>query len=225
MKIVQRQRLVLLVLIVSLTTYRFAGATQADDTTITITGQSAGASPFVVQLNLLASQTTVLKNVQFAISPKTNSVTRPLSATYANEYLVERGYLNADTGEIFVPVYGLYADFTNNVVLTYHFMDGSSKEDTAMVTTTAFDDPCGYTNLTVLQARTDTTSLSYDYILVKGQCSEFSPAIIDTDGALRWVGPGGISSFVATFFDNAFYLWRRNNSISRRLGWNNQSSS
>jgi arylsulfate sulfotransferase len=206
MKLLQRKRFALFLLIVSLITSRIAEGTQADDTTITITGQSAGASPFIAQLNLLASQTSVVKSVQFAITPKPDSVTRPVSATYSNDYLVERGNLNADTGEIFVPVYGLYADFSNTVVLTYHFMDGSSKQDTAMVTTTEFDDPCGYTNPTVLQARTDSTSLSYDYMFVKGQCSEFSPAIIDTDGVLRWVGPGGISSFSAAFFDNAFYI-------------------
>ena len=49
-------------------------------------------------------------------------------------------------------------------------------------------------------------SLSYDYFMVKGGCSNFSPAIIDTDGALRWVGTAGFSSSTATFFDNAVYL-------------------
>ena len=49
-------------------------------------------------------------------------------------------------------------------------------------------------------------SLSYDYIMVKGGCSNFSPAIIDTDGALRWVGTAGFSNNAATFFDNAVYL-------------------
>ena len=42
--------------------------------------------------------------------------------------------------------------------------------------------------------------------MVKGQCSNFSPAIIDTDGALRWVGTTGFASFIDTFFDNAVYL-------------------
>ena len=42
--------------------------------------------------------------------------------------------------------------------------------------------------------------------MVKGQCSNFSPAIIDTDGALRWVGTTGFSSAITTFFDNAVYL-------------------
>src|SRR5258705_12596793 len=42
--------------------------------------------------------------------------------------------------------------------------------------------------------------------MVKGTCSNFEPAIVDTDGALRWVGTGGISVGSAIFFDNAVYL-------------------
>jgi hypothetical protein len=67
-----------------------------------------------------------------------------------------------------------------------------------------FDDPCGYKNPTIVQGHT--SDLSYDYIMVKGQCSTFSPAIMDTDGTLRWVGTTNLSSEVATFFDNAAYI-------------------
>jgi hypothetical protein len=42
--------------------------------------------------------------------------------------------------------------------------------------------------------------------MVKGSCSDFSPAILDTDGALRWVGTTGFSSSITTLFDNAVYL-------------------
>ncbi len=183
-----------------------AVATQADDTTITITGQTAGATPFISQLTLTASDASVIKSIQFAISPKAGSVTRPLSGTYAHDYLVSRGYLQPPSGEIFLPVYGLYDDFANAVILTYYFLDGSSKQDTTTIMTALFDDPCGYKNPTVLQARTDSTDLSYDYIMIKDSCGDFSPAIIDTDGALRWVGPGGFSTVPSTFFDNAVYM-------------------
>ena len=69
-----------------------AGATQADDTTITITGHTAGPTPFISKLTLDVSNTTVLKSIQFAIDPKPGSVTRPLSGTYSNDYLVNRGF-------------------------------------------------------------------------------------------------------------------------------------
>ena len=183
-----------------------AGASQADDTTITIAGQTAGATPFISKLTLAVSNTSVLKSIQFTIDPKLGSVTRPLSGTYSNDYLVSRGFEHPPVTEIILPVYGLYDGYANIVRLTYRFLDGSSKQDVTSVTTATFDDPCGYKNPTILQARTNSTSLSYDYIMVKGSCSNFAPAIIDTDGALRWVGTAGLSFGSATFFDNAAYL-------------------
>src|SRR5215217_8688913 len=98
---------------------QLASATQADDTTITITGNTAGATPFISNLTLEVSNTSVLKSIQFAIDAKPGSVTRPLSGTYSNEYLVSRGFEHSP--EIVLPVYGLYAGYTNNVRLTYRF--------------------------------------------------------------------------------------------------------
>lgn len=181
-------------------------ATQADDTTITIVAQNTGPTPFISQLNLLASQTSVLKSIQFTVAPKPGSVTRPLSATYSNDYLVQHGDLIGATGQVFLPVYGLYAGYANMVTLTYHFLDGSAKGETTTITTDPFDDPCGYQTPTVLQARSNDTSLSFDFMIVEGACSDFSPAIMDTDAALRWVGAAGFSSVTSAFFDNAVYI-------------------
>src|SRR6476646_10484679 len=187
-----------------------AGATQADDTTITITGATAGTTPFISKLTLEVSNTTVLKSIQFAIDSKPGSVTRPLSGTYSNEYLVSRGFEQPPPATtVTLPVYGLYAGYQNIVRLTYRFLDGSSKQAVTSITTATFDDQgCGYDNPTKLQPRTNGTQLSYDYVMVKGACNAFSPAIIDTDGALRWVGTAGFGSLSATFFDNAAYLAR-----------------
>ena len=182
----------------------FAESNQADDTTITITGKTPGATPFISKLTLAVSNTAVLKSIQFTIDRKPGSVTRPVSGTYSNDYLVSRGFEHPP--EIILPVYGLYDGYANIVRLTYRFLDGSSKHDVTAVTTATFDDPCGYKHPTILQARTNSRDLSYDYIMAKGSCSDFSPAIIDTDGALRWVGTGGFSVGSAIFFDNAVYL-------------------
>jgi hypothetical protein len=183
----------------------FAGSNQADDTTIRINGYTPGATPFIAKLNLMASNTAVVKEIQFKVTPKPGSVTRPLSGTYSNDYLIDRGFENVQTGAIILPVYGLYDGYANVVNLTYRFLDGSSKQANITITTAAFNDPCGYEHPTYLQRR-NRDALSYDYILVKGRCSSFPPAIMDTDGALRWVGTAGHSSFVTTFFDNAVYL-------------------
>jgi hypothetical protein len=184
----------------------FAGANQADDTTIRITGQTAGASPFISKVTLAVSNTSVLKNVQFTITPKPGSVTRPLSGTYANSYLIDRGFENAQTGEVVLPVYGLYDAYNNTVKLTFTFLDRSSKQINTRITTATFNDTCGYKTPTILQRRTNDTDLSYDYMMLKGGCNDFQPTIIDTDGRLRWVGTAGISAGSAIFFDNAAYL-------------------
>src|SRR5438094_97257 len=86
-----------------------AGANQADDTTITILGNTAGPTPFISYLSLEVSNTTVLKSIQFAIAPKPGSVTRPLSGTYSNDYLVSRGFEQPPpaTTPVTLPVYGL----------------------------------------------------------------------------------------------------------------------
>ena len=185
-----------------------AGATQADDTTITISGDTAGATPFISKLTLEVSNTTVLKSIQFAIDPKPGSVTRPLSGTYSNVYLVSRGFEHPP--EIILPVYGLYAGYQNIIRLTYRFLDGSSKQAVTSITTATFDDQgCGYNAPIKLQPRTNSTQLSYDYIFDTSACGDFSPVILDSDGALRWVSPLPTQSALrasSTFFDNAVYL-------------------
>ena len=184
----------------------FADGNQADDTTIRITGQTAGASPFISKVSLAVSNTTVLKNIQFTVTPKPGSVTRPLSGTYANSYLIDRGFENAQTGEVILPVYGLYDGYNNTVKLTFRFLDGSSKQINTRITAATFNDTCGYKTPTILQRRTNSRDLSYDYVMVKGGCNDFQPAILDTDGRLRWVGTAGISAGSFIFFNNAAYL-------------------
>jgi len=183
----------------------FARSNQADDNTIKINGYTQGATPFISRVSLTASDTTVLKSIQFTIIPKPGSFSQPLSGTYENSYLVERGFENQQTGQIRLPVYGLYAGYQNTITLTYRFLDGSSKRANFRIQTATFHDPCGYDNPTLLQRRSS-PALSYDYLLIKGGCSDFSPAIIDTDGALRWVSTAGFPTTPTAFFDNAVYL-------------------
>jgi arylsulfate sulfotransferase len=185
-----------------------ASATQADDTTITITGHTAGATPFISRLTLDVSNTNVLKSVQFAIDPKPGSVTRPLSGTYSNQYLVSRGFEHPP--QVILPIYGLYAGYSNIVRLTYRFQDNSTKQAVTSIATAAFDDQgCGYNTPTVLQPRSNSTQLSYDYIFDRSACGTFSPVILDTDGRLRWVSPlstMGALFAASTFFDNGVYV-------------------
>ena len=181
-----------------------ASGTQADETTIFSAGSTA-INPFIRHLKFKVNPVANLKSVQFTVRPKPGSVTRPISATYSRSYLSQSGFLDS-AGNLVVPVFGLYDGFTNSVTLNYVFSDNSSKQMLFSLSTQAFPDPCGYKKGTVVRARTRSTSLSYDFMLLKDSCSQFSPAIMDTDGALRWVGTAGTFSVSCAFFDNAVYI-------------------
>ncbi|MEP6955666.1 MAG: aryl-sulfate sulfotransferase [Chthoniobacterales bacterium] len=183
-----------------------ARATQADESTIVITGQAAGATPFISKLSINASNPTALANIKFTITPKPGTISRPLAATYAKAYLSSRGYFDPSTGDITVPVFGLYANYANTVTLAYRFADGSSKQATVTIATQPFDDACEFNNAIVRQPRSPSTELSYDFILVSSRCGTHSPTIIDTDGKVRWVGTSGVLNYTSRFYRNGIYL-------------------
>ncbi len=169
----------------------------------TIESIQAGPTPFIDFVSIDISQLPAIKSVRFTITPKPGSVTRPISATYSNTYLQKRGFISAQ--QIMLPVFGLYANYSNTVVLTYFFTNGSSQQKNVTIPTAAFSDPCGFDSKTVIQARTNAKDLSYDYMLLKDHCSTFSPTILDTDGQIRWVGTAGFGDFPSTEFQNAVY--------------------
>ncbi len=180
-----------------------ADASQAISTTIIVADKQAGPTPFISKLTLSASDLTNLQSIAFTIAPKPGSVTRALSATYSKLFLQTRGYVDAAAKRIIVPVFGLYDGYANQVTLTYSFTDASSQAAKVMVQTAPFHHP-PFNNPNVIQART-TTQLSYDYILVASSNSKNSPTIIDTDGALRWVGFDGVQNHYCALYQNGIY--------------------
>jgi arylsulfate sulfotransferase len=185
---------------------------------VTVTGQTSGPTPFISLLQATVSPPNALVSAQFTIVPKTGSVTRPISALYTKEYLQSRGYLNTNTGSVTLPVFGLYANYSNTVKLDYIFSDGSSQQSSVNVVTAAFTGGCGQGTPIVLQARTNSTALSYDYFMVKVQCGSNSPMIVDTDGGIRWAGSGVLGSLASMFYDNAIYIAARPPSSSNPTG-------
>src|ERR1044072_1949245 len=181
-------------------------ATVASTGSAMVVGQSAGVTPLISQIHVTVTPPDSLKSVQFTIQPKAGSVTRPLSATYSANYLQSRTYLDTNTGDLFIPVFGLYPNFSNTVALNFVFTDNSTQQTNVMVTTADWTDSCNvYKNPVVLQART-AAPLSYDYFLIKNNCGTQSPIIMDTDGQVRWVGPSGSASFDSTFSLDGIYI-------------------
>ncbi len=173
---------------------------------LVVNAQNAGPTPFISVLTLAVDPTRTLQAVSFSIAPKPGSVTRTISATYSRNYLLARGYLSVGGLQLFLPVFGLYANYANTVTITSSFTDGVPIVQRVTVPTLPFSDPCGFNNRTVIQSRTASRSLSYDFILAKNNCGVNSPTILDTDGEIRWVGTAGLVYQPSTVFQNAIYL-------------------
>ena len=83
------------------------------------------------------------------------------------------------------------------------------------VNTEPYVDPNGiYDRLNILKAREPSGSLGYDYIALKNMHG--GPVIIDTDGAVRWVGPAIGDSTSTAFLDNGFEIGSQDSTVLTR---------
>ena len=151
-----------------------------------------------VSFNASVSDVAGFRFAQFQIQPKKGSATRPIKARYARAYLEARGYFDPQTGNLTIPVFGLYAGRENQVTINLGFSIGFRKNTRFAVTiTTPPYDGGTYSNPTVIQPLLPGTTLSYDFILLKGYADPITPIIIDTDAEIRWVGTAGVGSKAA----------------------------
>jgi arylsulfate sulfotransferase len=173
---------------------------------VSIVSYGPGKTPFINLVEVHMADTNLLDHVQFTIAPKPGSVTRPVSARYSADYLTRRGHLNASTGGITVPVFGLYAGYENSVQVVFTFVDGTAQVNNLKLTAPVYISGIYGHPAIVNQARTTTTKLSYDFIEIKSFINPHSPTIVDTDGEIRWVGTSDTASSEAIFIDNSFFV-------------------
>ncbi len=168
---------------------------------------SEGPTPFISFVQTQVSDIANFRFAQFQIQPKKGSATRPIKARYARAYLEARGYFDPQTGNLTIPVFGLYAGRENQVTINLGFTIGFRKNTRFAVTiTTPPYDGGTYSNPTVIQPLLPGTTLSYDFIMLKGFADPITPIIIDTDAEVRWVGTAGVGASAICLFGNAFYL-------------------
>ena len=171
-------RMFMMVASMLMVTLQSASATQADDTSIVPAGR-VFVNPFIRHLKFSVNPIANLKSVQFLPFSR-NPVPLPVRfrrLTRASICPAEDTWSAA--GNLRIPVFGLYDGFTNTVTLTYVFRDNSSKESLFSLATPAFPDPCGYKQGNIVQARTRSTSLSYDFMLLKDSCSDLFFSCLD----------------------------------------------
>ena len=166
-----------------------------------------GPTPFIRFVQTKVDDIAEFNFAQFLIFPKPGSATRPIKVRYARSYLEARGYFDSQTGKLTIPIFGLYAGRANRVTINLRFTNRFHpiKRLRMLITTPAYDGGT-YSHPTVVQPRLPSTTLSYDFILLKNLADPTTPIIIDSDAEVRWVGTAGVGVTSCMMFDNAFYL-------------------
>ncbi|MEO6971667.1 MAG: aryl-sulfate sulfotransferase [Chthoniobacterales bacterium] len=182
---------------------------------ITVDGITPGFTPFVSFISFKVTDPANLSSVGFSITPKRGSQTRALGATYTRDYLQNAGYFQPRNGRVTLPVFGLYQNFRNSVTVLTTFSDGTNLKNKYKITTAAYDGGT-YTSPTILQPRLQNTTLSFDFILLKGTTQANTPVIVDSDAEVQWGGSAGGGGQHSIFFDNAIYYGQDPASLVRQ---------
>ncbi len=158
-------------------------------------------TPFISIVHLVGQDLDAVQTISYSIEPKPGSVSKPVRVTYTLGALENRGRVL--TGEVLLPVFGLYSGYANAVSIDLHFDDGSIQSIDETLTTTAYTDPHGVYDVPVfVKRRAAGSALDFDFFAMKSGLG--TPVIVDTDGAIRWVGMSDKSHISSVFTDNGF---------------------
>ncbi len=169
--------------------------------TFSVVSSAPGRTPFISFVELSAPSLDSLQSVGYVVQPKAGSASKPVSVTYTLERLQSRGYVSGST--ITLPVFGLYAGFSNTLEIELQFNGQFSQTLPFEIATAPYADPLGiYNHPNILIARAPGSSLGFDFFALK---SRIGPVVVlDTDGVIRWVGSG--EGTAAILFENGGFV-------------------
>jgi hypothetical protein len=173
---------------------------------VTVASTTPGENAFISFVTLTGSAIPKVSSVRFEVAPKAGSTTAPIAATYSRAYLKSHSYVDSAAGTITVPVYGLYADRTNSVSISWAGQRKGSL--TTTITTAAWDNPsaAAYQSKETVVARDPSIPLDYSYFMLKAWGGGTHPVVMDTDGEVRWAGTAGGGEQGSMFYKNGFYV-------------------
>ena len=179
--------------------------TQAESAHVSVVEQAPGPTPFIVNLALRLEDFSKLDSVSFTVAAKPGTFSKPVSVNYTRAWLERTGAWHAADKRLAFAVFGLYASYQNSVTLTTRFRDATTHVERLTVATPAYTGPAAvYNTPEVRTARTAAVSPGFDYMMLQNGIS--SPAVLDTDGNLRWVAGGPNNSYSSLFADDVFFV-------------------
>ena len=197
------------------------GLPQADFSDIRITGHAPGVTPFISSVQLTGSSLGNLSSITFTITPKPGAVSAPLNVSWALSALASRGYYSH--GVLNLPVFGLYAGYTNQLSINLLFADKSTQTLPLTITTATYTDPNGiYDKPTINQSRAPGSALGFNFFVMKSTVG--APVVIDTDAEIRWVVPGVDSAESSIYQNGQFLIGSQTSSDFFGLQWDGTQS-
>ncbi len=188
------------------------GCDPPDVVTVALAGP--GPTPFIHFLALSGPSLGKVSAVEFVIAPRPGSVSKPVDVTYGIGALKAQGRVTASA--IRFPVFGLYASAQNQLTVRVQFSDGSSQTLPVQISTPAYVDPAEiYDHPTIRHPRAPGSVLGFDFFALKSAVDPVT--IVDTDGAIRWVGTG-MPSMSLAFRDNGFVIGSPSSGALQQVG-------
>jgi len=187
----------------------------ANDTgSLTVAGR-AGSTPFIAFVELSDPSLDNITSVAYTIQPRAGSVSKPVHVTYSLAALQARGDVSETGTTLTVPIFGLYSDSENQATIELQSGSSSPRDIEVQITTDGYADPLAiYDHPSIMQPRAAGSALDFDFVALKS--IRASVVVIDTDGAVRWVGTGNPSS--ATIFTaNGFVVGSPTSKVLQRL--------
>lgn len=189
----------------------------AESSDIAVSGMHVGVTPFISLLDLRGTGVDKLSSLRYTIAPKPGTLSRAVRVQYTLEALRSRGYATAASGVVTLPVFGLYAGYSNQVTLELQFADQSSKTATVTVNTAAYADlSMLYDRPNIRQKRSATSVTGFDFFYIKSAVG--SPLVIDTDGEIRWVAAGVTKAISSILQDDVFFIGEAGATKFYRMG-------
>jgi len=188
--------------------------TLAERADIAIVSQAAGVTPFIRTLTVGMEHFADLASVSYTVAPKPGTRSKPVAVTYERAWL-ERRQAYADK-HLTLPVFGLYANYRNGVSVRLSFSDGSVHTEQVAMDAPAHTGPDAfYDTPGIRTARSAAALPGLDFMALHNGVS--TPAVIDSDGNLRWIGAGLGNSFSALFSANGFHVGSPTTPVLYRL--------
>jgi arylsulfate sulfotransferase len=191
--------------------------TLAQKSQVSLSGATAGVTPFISFVDIQGDNISEATSVTFTVQTRPGHLSRPIKVTQTLGYLTRRGYHASGSSKLTLPIFGLYAGFDNSVVIRIKFTDDSEASFQIAVQTARYTDDNGiYDKIAVVQARSASSVLGFDYFFLKS--SYGPPVVVDTDGEVRWLGaPKDLTSASAIFTENGFVVGDNSSLQIRRL--------